>query len=1188
MTNKAEYNIQFPDNLPITASVDTLSQALKEHQIIIVAGETGSGKSTQLAKLALHLGLADKGIIGHTQPRRVAARNLASRVAEEMQASLGQVAGYQVRFSDITSENTLIKFMTDGILLSETVHDPLLKKYSVLIIDEAHERSLNIDFLLGYLKKIVKKRSDLKIIITSATIDVERFSQFYSAPIIQISGRTYPVSIHYVPECSTQSLEQVMLNTLEKTLMHGGGDTLVFLPGEREIRELSVLLRKKNYRNVEVLPLYSRLSVKEQQRVFKPSHFHRIILSTNVAETSVTVPNVRYVIDTGTARISRYSQQSKIQRLPIEKISQASANQRAGRCGRVQEGVCYRLYSEEDFLSRPKDTEPEIVRTNLSAVILQMLNLGLGNIDNFPFLEAPDARYIRDGLQTLLTLQAITEQRQLTPLGRKMAGIPVDPALAKIILSARNCLKEILIIISALTIQDPRERPFEYRQAADEFHRQFSDESSDFITWVRLWEHLEEQRQALSNNQFRKYCDSHFLSFQRIQEWRDIHRQLHVLMKELGLRDNQIPADYISIHKALLAGFVNRVANYHEIKGYLGPRGTSLQIFPGSALKKQKPKWVLSAEVVELQKIYARCVAKIEPEWIEEVAPHLVKKHYSEPHWLKAKGFVGAYEKVTFLGLSLIEKRRVHYGKVNPEESRDIFIREALVKQQLQTSMHFYQHNAKLIQEINAMEDRLRRMDVLVAEDTLFELYSALIPKDVYSQAALERWYKEAAMLNPTLLCFSKDALMNDEEVESKLKAFPEEMKVNNNAFHLHYEFKPGEVDDGITVDIPLLLLNQVNDTDFDALVPGLRLDKVIALLKVLPKSIRRMLVPLPDFARQFLDANSAESHLIEHLVNYINEKIPGAVKQDNFELDKIAEYLKVKYRLIDIQGNELAHAQSLAVLKKEFLSSLNKLSLDSEEEISESYTTWSFGTLPESVEKTQSGNKVIMYPYLKDNVKEVSLCYHMNKEQANKGNQQGTARLITLHMSSEIKYIQKELKQAKIHSSYFEDVIYRSIVEAFNLEEKVPRNPSEFEALLQSSEQLIIYATRIIKVLQQILPLLKNLEHCLAKLPTRFSSAKSDMENQLKALFQEHFVRDTKLECLQRYPVYLQALSYRLERIEHNPGFDMDNLKQIQSLLNPVRPALRWDIEELRVGLFAPHLKPLPGISLKRIKQKL
>ena len=874
----------YPDELPVAARREEIARAIAAHQVVIVSGETGSGKTTQLPKICLELKRGVHGLIGHTQPRRIAARTVASRIAQELKSPLGSAVGYKVRFSDKVSRDTYVKLMTDGILLAETQGDPLLEAYDTLIIDEAHERNLNIDFLLGYLKRVLPRRPDLKVIVTSATIETERFSRhFGNAPVIEVSGRMYPVEVRYRPlggraeDEQGEDMAEAVLDAVDDLARdRAGGDILVFLPGEREIRDTAEALRKHHPKGAEILPLYARLSFEEQERVFKPHGARRIVLATNVAETSLTVPGIRYVVDTGEARVNRYSWRTKVEQLQIEKISRSSANQRAGRCGRVAPGVCVRLYSEEDFLSRPEFTEPEILRSSLASVILRMKSLRIGNVEDFPFLEPPTPRMIADGYQLLAELGAVDELNELTQIGWQLARFPIDPRIARMVLAARqqNCLREMLIIASALSVQDPRERPFERAEAADRAQEQFQEEQSDFLAYLKLWKFFEEARKhKKSNRKLTELLREHFLSHRRMREWRDIHGQLAALVAELGWLQSETPATYEQIHRALLAGLLGNIGmKSEEGSEYLGARGIKFAIFPGSALRKAGPKWVMAAELMETTRLYARCVARIDPEWIEPLAAQLVKRHYFDPHWEKGERAVVAYERVTLYGLTIVAKRRVVYGPINAQEAREIFIRSALVADEYETRAPFFEHNRRLIREVQELEHKARRRDVLVDEEAIYAFYDAIVPQAIYSGASFEKWRREAEAAEPRLLFLTREYLMRHAASDITELQFPETIHAADADLRLRYRFDPGHPLDGVTVTVPLHLLNKLEDTPFDWLVPGLIREKAAWCMKALPKNMRKHLFPLAEQVTAFLES--------------VDSKIPGEGRERSGRAD--------------------------------------------------------------------------------------------------------------------------------------------------------------------------------------------------------------------------------------------------------------------------------------------------------------
>jgi len=971
--------LTFPD-LPVADKKDMIARAIEAHQVVIVCGETGSGKTTQLPKICLAAGRGRAGFIGHTQPRRIAARSVAARIAEELGQPLGKTVGYKIRFDDETKAESLIKLMTDGILLAEIRTDSFLDRYDTLIVDEAHERSLNIDFLLGYLKWLLPKRPDLKLIITSATIDPERFSKHYDdAPIIEVSGRTYPVEIGYRPVRSedddetAHDLQQAIVDAVDELHRDQTGDILVFLNGEREIRETAESLRKHYPTDTELLPLYSRLSTREQARIFKPHPHRRIILTTNVAETSLTVPGIHGVIDTGHARISRYSHRSKLQRLPIEKISQASANQRTGRCGRLGPGICIRLFSQEDYESRPLYTEPEILRTNLAAVILQMKTLGLGDIDRFPFVEPPDQRMIRDGLTLLQELNAIDGQRQLTAIGRTLARLPLDPRLARMLVAAEQerCLTEVSIIVAALSVQDPRERPMERAQAADQAHARFKAERSDFLTFLHLWQAFREQQKRLSNSKLRAWCHEQFLVFLRMREWQDIHRQIVQIIKgELGMKPNQTPARYDAIHRALLTGLLSNIGFKQEQSEYLGARNLKFYIHPGSGQFKAKPKWIVAAEQVETTRVYGRHVAAIEPAWVERAAAHLIKKQYHEPHWERKAARAAVYERVSLYGVVLQNRRKVPYERIDPTGARTLFIRSALVQQDYHSNAPFFRHNQALLESVGTIQHKGRRVDLIADEEWLYQFYDERIPDHVVNGVTFDRWRKQADKKQPELLFLTRDALTRQDAMAVDGANFPDEMVVDALTLPLCYRFEPGHPEDGVTVIVRIHQLNQLTPEPFEWLVPGLLREKVIAMIKSLPKSLRRHFVPVPDYADRALARISYRTGLLYRtLAGALREIAAIALPHDAWRGDTLPDYLRMNFRIVDDAGQTVAESRDLSALKQQYAEQAGEAFDDfaTEALLRTGCTEWDFGDLPERYVEERKDNGFAGYPALID-----------------------------------------------------------------------------------------------------------------------------------------------------------------------------------------------------------------------------
>jgi ATP-dependent helicase HrpA len=1139
--------------------------------------------------------------------------------------------GFQVRFTDTSNENTLIKLMTDGILLAETQHDPDLNRYDTLIIDEAHERSLNIDFLLGYLKRLLPKRPDLKLIITSATIDVESFSRhFGGAPVIEVSGRTYPVTLHYRPpnehDTDLELPEQVaaafdFIRQLERQERQTYRDVLVFLSGEKEIRDTADLLRKQQYQGVEVLPLYARLSLREQQRVFEPHPGRRIVLTTNVAETSLTVPGIGYVIDSGLARISRYSVRNKIQRLPVEPISQASANQRAGRCGRLGPGTCLRLYSEEDFLNRPAFTDTEITRTNLASVILQMLALNLGDIENFPFLEAPDSRAVRDGYRLLEELQAVDARGKLLPLGRQMARLPLDPQLARILLEAgkRHCLSEALIIVSALSVQDPRERPLDKQQAADEAHRRFWQQDSDFLAFVNLWNFVEEQRQALGSKQLRKFCTANYLSFMRMREWREVHRQLLLLCQELQLPLNREPATYEEIHLSILSGFLGHVAWRLEDGGYLGARSRKYVMFPGSALHRKNARWIVAAELVETSQLFARMNAKVEPEWIERQAAHLLRREYFEPHWEERQGQVLGFEKVLLYGLTLVEKRKVNYGRVDAAAAREIFIREGLVHLHLRTRAPFYAANRSMVERVGEIEERTRRRDILVDEESLFAFYDERLPPEIVDVSSLERWYFRLPKERAARLLLSEADLMRDELGHEHLaRQFPEHIESGALKLELQYAFDPGQAHDGVSVDVPVSALKQLKAEDLDWLVPGLLREKCIALIKALPKSLRKHFVPVPDVVDKILPAlDASQGSLRSALARQLLRHSGVALPPDCWDELSLPEHLVMNIRVLDERGRELGSGRDLQRLRETLAakvqSSISRAAGTDLERIG--LTAWDFGDLPEQQELGQGRLRIKAYPALVDHGDSVELKLFDSDYRARRATPLGIARLAMFASRQQLRYLQKELLQDPRRlpqltglgprEKLLDQLIQRAYVLALGLDASIPRSAAAFTALLEARRASVIGVAQDLQdLLYQILERRQRLVQSLARHAddARYRHLVEDVSAQLNGLIAPDFLLSTPPDQLKHYPRYLQAIEQRLEKFLFQAAKDHEWSRLIQQFerqyqerrdycarheqVNRQLDEFRWLLEEFRVSLFAQQLGTRTPVSEKRLRK--
>ena len=1241
--------LNYPPELPVVERREDILAALAEHQIVVVAGETGSGKTTQLPKLCLEMGLGRNGLIGHTQPRRLAARSVAARLAEELETTLGETVGYQVRFNDTTGPSTLIKLMTDGILLAETQHDPDLSRYEAIIIDEAHERSLNIDFLLGYLKRLTARRPDLKIIITSATIDVERFSQHFAAqdgtpaPIVSVSGRNFPVETQYLPlvrdaedeedlslqEGILRAVEELSVIEREKGWMQGPRDVLIFLPGEREIRATADTLRRAQLRDTEVLPLYARLSNEEQNRVFQPHRGRRIVLATNVAETSLTVPGIRYVIDPGLVRISRYSYRSKIQRLPVEPISQASANQRKGRCGRIAEGLCIRLYSEEDFLARPEYTEPEIQRTNLASVILSMLSLKLGDIEKFPFVDAPDSRFVTDGFRLLRELGAVDEHNRLSRDGRTLARLPIDPRLARMVLegASRGCLREVLIIVSALSIQDPRERPADKRQQADQIHHEWDDDNSDFVSWLNLWEGFELARDALGANPLRRWCKARFLNYLRLREWHDTFRQLKQLTRDLGLemtsaqheRDAEAQAevtarvlaspgqgrrpsvaiDHESLHRALLTGLLSNLGLKQENREYLGARNRRFFVHPGSGVAKKSPKWVMAAEMVETTKLYARQVAAIKPEWVEPLAEHLVKRSYSEPHWEMKRAQVVASEQVTLFGLPIVTARKVHYGPLAPEESRELFIRRALVEGEFQTRAPFFAHNRGLMDEVGELEDRARKRDILVDEETLFAFYAERIPEGIYNGRSFDKWRKEAERDNPDVLHLNLDDLMARDAEEVTVARYPEQLHHNSVAYPLSYHFAPGAVDDGVTMIVPAAMLSQLPRYRIEWLVPGLLRDKAIALMKSLPKQYRKQVVPIPNWVDAALEALTPDDvPLTDALAEFMRVKTGLRLPQDAWAPETLEPHLKMNLRIVDQDGKVLGEGRDLEALEARFKDSaaaaaraMANRSREADSEVLEDLPETPIAT---SHSTTQAGIRVEAYPALvvkaapadsgmsakqrklarktgknsapsshapasataqvEQNLS-VELFDHPAKAAA--AHRDGITRLAMARLPDQVRYLDRDLKALERCALLFakvgtrrqlaDDFIY-SVFEQVMAVEPLPRSRSELQARLDDRRaELVPHAEALLKpleaALKQHLELSKRLK---GKIDFSMALVVADLKAQQARLITPGFIQASG-EWLHQLPRYVEAMLIRLDKAPRERMRDQRDMEEVK-----------------------------------------
>ena len=1217
----------FDETLPINVHREAIAEAIRNHPVVVLCGETGSGKTTQLPKICLSLGLGAAGLIGHTQPRRIAARSVATRIASELATPLGGAVGYKVRFSDRIGPETVIKLMTDGILLAETQSDRRLEQYEVLIIDEAHERSLNIDFLLGYLKRLLPRRPDLKIIITSATIDPERFSRhFDQAPIIEVSGRSYPVEVRYRPLLATEEderdrdLPQAILDAVDEVWRQGPGDILIFLSGEREIREMAEQLRKHHPPNTEILPLYARLSAAEQHRVFQAHGRPRIVLATNVAETSLTVPGIRYVIDPGMVRISRYSPRSKIQRLPIEKISQASAQQRAGRCGRVMAGVCVRLYSEEDFQSRPAFTDPEILRTHLAAVILQMSALNLGRPEDFPFVEPPDSRQISDGFRLLFELQAVDAQRGVTELGRQLAKLPVDPRLGRMLLAAQQegALREALVIVAALAIQDPRERPLEKQQAADEKHRRFRDEQSDFLALLKLWDYYHEQARQLSKNQLRQRCQSDFLSFVRMREWHDLHQELLARVTEMGMRLNDAPATYDALHRALLTGLLGHLGLKQEEHAYLGARGRNFYLFPGSGLFKKRPRWVMAAEVVETSRLYARSVARIEPDWVEGLAGPLLKRSYAEPHWEKRRAQVAALERVTLYGLPIVVGRRVNYGPLDPGLSRQIFIRQALVQGEFHCKAPFFQHNRQLLEELAELETRARR-DLVADEEALYRFYDARIPEGIYSGPSFETWRKAAEREQPRLLFLDRALLLAEAGPAADGARYPDHLDFAGLKLPLRYRFALGEEDDGMTLTVPLAALNQVDPKRLDWLAPGWQAERMAALLKSLPKALRRHFVPVPNYVQALLEViEPGEQSLTEAMAEALQRITGVTIAEDAWNPQAVPLHLQMRFRVVDADDQELAVGRDWAALQQQLRGAARRsfAALPTPEFERENLRDWDFAELPEEVSFVRNGIQLRGYPALVAEADgTLALRVLDSSARAETALRAGLRRLIAWRLGSAFKALGRDLPDFQRLTLHYlglgtqeqlrEEMLDAMLDRAFLKDEALPRDRAAFEALLERGKTCLPAArAEIGKIAAEILHTYYQVrQHLNRESSPVWAEALADLREQLAHLVYPGFLRHTPAEWLPHLPRYLRAMTIRLNKLRQAPDKDRQRSGEIVRLWNhyqrqaarnaereqqdPELIRFRWLLEELRVSQFAQELKTIAPVSVKRLEEQ-
>ncbi|WP_298440319.1 ATP-dependent RNA helicase HrpA [uncultured Ferrimonas sp.] len=1221
--------VTYPD-LPVSARRDEIKAAIAANQVVIVAGETGSGKTTQLPKICMELGRGTRGLIGHTQPRRLAARAVATRVAQELESELGQHIGFKVRFADQTSDESYVKLMTDGILLAEIQHDRWLDQYDTIIIDEAHERSLNIDFILGYIKQLLPKRPDLKLVITSATIDVARFSNhFNQAPVIEVSGRTFPVEQRYMSLVRENGPDLDMMEGLfaavDELCSEGPGDILIFMNGEREIRDAADALTRRNLRDTEILPLYARLSHVEQARIFASHHGRRIVLSTNVAETSLTVPGIKYVIDPGTARISRYSYRTKVQRLPIEPISQASANQRAGRCGRVSEGICIRLYSEEDFQSRPEFTDPEILRTNLGSVILQMLALGLGDIAAFPFIQPPDSRHINDGMNLLQELSAITVKRgmpSMTKLGRQLARLPIDPRLARMVLEAKpnGCVHELMVITAALSIQDPRERPSDRQQASDEKHSRFSDKDSDFIGFLNLWDYLREQQKSLSSSQFRRQCKQDYLNYMRVREWQDLYSQLRHSLTDLDIRMSiGERADYDQIHRSILSGLLSQIGQKEAEGHFKGARNSKFFVFPGSKLAKKPPKWLMAAELTETSRLFARTVAKIDPAWIEPLAAHLIKKSHTEPHWEKKPGSVLAFEQVTLLGLIVVAKRKVQFGPIEPVEARQIFLREALVNGELGLNEKFMQRNMALMDEVEALEHKSRRRDILVDEQTLFAFYDEKVGQGIYTRQLFQGWWSKAKRNNSDLLDFSKSELMKHDAEHITEQQFPDFWTQGEITLPLSYQFEPTAEDDGVSLHLPLALLNQFEPDGFDHQVPGLRHELLVALIKSLPKPLRRNFVPAPNYADAALAAITPfQMPWLDALCKQLLRMTGTKVTPEDFDLSQLPAHLVFNFKVEDDNGKVLGQGRDLLLLKEQLQGKVKQVIAKVADNGIEKtgLTEWSLGQLPTSFQQKRGNYEIKAFPALVDEGETVAVKLFDSQQKADSANRAGLRRLLLINVPNPVKYLQKNLPNKSKLAMYFNpfgrvdlliaDCIDAGIDQILATEKLVVNDEASFNKArdvvrAELGDTVVAIGTKVEKILTTWGAVKKRLK---GRISLDIAFAMSDIQAHLDRLVYKGFVADSGWSRLDDIVRYLKAVERRLEKLPVDPNRDRVQLLKIQKAEQSYNQAvakipkgqavpdalveIRWMLEEFRVSSFAQTLGTKYPISDKRISNAL
>lgn len=1270
-TSRVLPRIEFAQDLPVSANRLEIQDAIAAHQVVIVSGETGSGKTTQLPKICLSMGRGLSQMIAHTQPRRLAATSVARRIAQELDTPLGQWVGYQIRFQERSEKTTAIKLMTDGVLLAQTQRDPLLKRYDTIIIDEAHERSLNIDFLLGYLRQLLPRRPDLKLIITSATIDARRFAEHFAdptgrpAPIIEVSGRLFPVEIRYRPpgrsllaedlengdvnvpdldrsggdrsdevDDESKVLCDAIVDAVDECAREGAGDILVFLPGEREIREASEALRKHHPTSTQILPLFARLSQNEQEQIFRPTTSgRRVVLATNVAETSLTVPGIRFVIDSGLARIKRYSLRQKVEQLVVEPISRAAANQRAGRCGRLGPGICIRLYDEPSFQRRREFTEPEILRSSLAGVILRMKSLKLDDIENFPFVDAPTGRAIADGYQTLQELGALdlddTQHagNRLTVVGRVLAKLPLDPRVGRMLLAARDqqCLNEMLIIASALAVQDPRDRPMQFREAAQQAHAQFNDKQSEFLGWLKLWAWYHEQiAHKASQRKLAALLRKHFLSVARLREWHDVHGQLAALVGEQGWRVNQTPATYEQVHSALLSGLLGHIGlRSDEAAVYSGVRDLRFWIHPGSTMVRRAGKWMVAAELVQTSKLYARCVAKIEPAWIERVADHMLQRSWGDPSWDRRRGQVVAHERASLYGLPIYSGRKVHYGKVNPEQARQVFIREALVTGEIEGQFDFLVHNRKLIAQIEQLEHRSRRPDILVDDELIAKFYDKLLPADICQTATFKHWYGRQPKPQTDQWLLSRDDLMQHEAAGITTDVFPKSVDWLGTRLRLDYHFEPGSPKDGVTITVPLMLLNQIQSPRWEWLVPGMLKEKVQWLVKSLPQRLRKHCVPVPDYASAFYDRwyeRLAEPRigLVQAIIDDMNKEFRVRVQASEFRVDTLPPHLFMIFKVIDQDGRMLRAGRNLAQIRSELGEQAQQTFQDmaaagapAQSSLStEQITRWSFGELPEIMEIRRGRNSVIGYPALVDAGDSCRIDVFDDPQQARSVHRDGLLRLLRLALKERVRYLEKNLPDSLKLGVLFmplgtweslRDQIVDVSLERSAFVQKTPVDAASFEQCCElARERVGLLAQEVARLALEILELLSSIQKKLPAFKT-LSLPYRDIESQLSWLVHPLFMRQTAYEHLVDLPRYLQAVLIRLDGIRNDPARDQQKMTEMAPLLahyqracqaqmaaghgrDPQLDDFGWMLQELRVALFAQRLRTPAPVSVKRL----